>query len=158
MKLCIYEKDYTLANGKKATDITNKSTQVKIDLNNPEPLDFTDNDYKTYKNAKAFTSDETGKPMISHLKSGATIITDKTGIQLYIKDSNKQERVFVYNQVISNKDSAKNTTQNILNKLKSLSVDNTIDILENSSSGFTEVFTESYAYLNLFKDKDFTIK
>lgn len=155
MKLCINEKDYTLANGKKATDMTNKSTQVKIDLNNPEPLDFTNKDYKIYKTAKAFTNDETGKPMISHLKSGATIITDKTGIQLYITDSDKQERVFVYKQVITDKNSAKEITQNILNKLKSMTVDNTISTLENSSSGFTEVFTESYNY---FSDKDFIVK
>lgn len=154
MKFFIYEKDYTLANGKKATDTTNKSAQVKIDLNNPEPLDFTNKDYRTYKNAKAFTNDETGKPMISHLKSGAIIVTDKTGIQLYITDSDKQERVFVYKQVITDKSSAKEITQNILNKLKSLSIDSTLSILENSSSGFIEVFTESYNYFN---DKDFIV-
>lgn len=93
--------------------------------------------------------------MISHLKSGAIIVTDKTGIQLYITDSDKQERVFVYKQVITDKNSAKEITQNILNKLKSLSTDSTLNTLENSSSGFTEVFTESYNY---FSDKDFIVK
>ena len=50
---------------------------------------------------------------------------------------------------------AKEITQNILNKLKSMTVDNTISTLENSSSGFTEVFAESYNY---FSDKDFIVK
>ena len=155
MKLYIYEKDYTLANGKKATDVNSNSAPIEVDINNPVPVDFTDADYKIYKNAKAFTSDDAGKPMISHLKSGATIITDKTGIQLYITDSDKQERVFVYKQVITDKSSAKEITQNILNKLKSLSIDSTLSTLENSSSGFIEVFTESYNYFN---DKDFIVR
>lgn len=157
MKLLIREKEYNLANGKTASDtMNNAETTISVDPNNPVPVDLTnkDKDYNKYRDAKPFSSDENGKAMISRLKSKAVIITDRTGIQLYITDNNKQEHIFIYNKAITDKETARETTQNIIDKLNSMNVDTTIKTLQTSSSGFTEVFTEN---INLFVDKDFII-
>ena len=133
MILYLNEQEYRLANGKIAIDSAGSKSSnmntVSVDINNPVPVDLTnkDKDYNKYKNAKPFSSDENGAALISKLKSGAVIITDKTGIQLYIMDNEKQEHIFVYNRVITDKETAKDTTQNIINKLKAMNVESTIE-------------------------------